>query len=169
VKLRVVYDALAHPRAVYLFDGLDAIEARQETWHEVGEARRILNMFLTFLDETRPESLITAVAEHPSLLDDALLRRFDAVIAFALPDSAQALDLLRERLACVDMSEVSWDEVGDHAKGLSQADLVRAAQSAAKRAILHEDGSVSMAVLMTALSELRRHQRVTGFSRVLPR
>lgn len=31
VKLRVIYDAMSHPRTLYLFDGLDAIEARPES------------------------------------------------------------------------------------------------------------------------------------------
>jgi SpoVK/Ycf46/Vps4 family AAA+-type ATPase len=67
---------------VYLFDDLDAIGARQMAVFEfdVVDARRILNTFLPFLDNTQPESLIVAVTDHQSLLDDALLRRFDAVI-----------------------------------------------------------------------------------------
>lgn len=164
VKLRVVYDAMTQPQTVYLFDGLDAIEARPETWHDMGEARRILNMFLSFLDETQPEGLIVAVADHPSLLDDALLRRFDAVIAYYLPDSRQALDLLRQHLSSWNTSAISWNEVGDHAKGLSQAALVRAAKSAAKRAILHGKDSVSAADLITSLGELRGIHHAMGFS-----
>jgi SpoVK/Ycf46/Vps4 family AAA+-type ATPase len=163
-KLRVIFDAMSRPRAACLFDGLDAIEARQETLHDIGEARRILNMFLTFLNDTQPESLIVAVADHPTLLDDALLRRFDAVIAYYLPDSAQALDVLRQHLSSLNTSAVSWTEVGDHVKGVSQAGLVRAAESAAKRAVLDEADSVSTAALITSLGELRRIHRMTGFS-----
>jgi SpoVK/Ycf46/Vps4 family AAA+-type ATPase len=163
-KLRVIFDAMARPRAVCLFDGLDAIEARQTTWHDIGEAGHILNMFLSFLDDTQPESLIVAVADHPTLLDDALLRRFDAVIAYYVPDSAQALDVLRQHLSSLNTSAVSWTEVGDHVKGVSQAGLVRAAESAAKRAVLDEADSVSTAALITSLGELRRIHRMTGFS-----
>ena len=165
VKLRVIYDAMARRRTVYRFEGLDAIEARQHSWEDIGEARRVLNMFLVFLDGTQPESLIVAVAEHASLLDDALLRRFDAVIRCALPDPGQALELLRQRLAAVNTSAVSWHELGDHVEGLSQAALVRAAESAAKRAILHEEGSASTATLVAALGEIREPRRVTGFGR----
>jgi SpoVK/Ycf46/Vps4 family AAA+-type ATPase len=168
VKLRVIFDAMAHPRTVYLFDGLDAIEARQQTSHDIGEARRVLNMFLSFLDATRPESLIATVAEHPALLDDGLLRHFDVVIPHALPDPAQALDLLRRRLGAMNTSEVSWNEVGDHVKGLSQAALVRAAESAAKRAILDDSDALSTTALVTSLGEHRRTHHVTGFGRILP-
>jgi SpoVK/Ycf46/Vps4 family AAA+-type ATPase len=73
-------------------------------------------MFLSFVDETHPDSLIVTAADHASLLDDALFRRFDAVIAYAVPDSAQALDLLRERLGAVHTAAVSWNEVASHVK-----------------------------------------------------
>jgi SpoVK/Ycf46/Vps4 family AAA+-type ATPase len=163
-KLRVIFDAMAHPRTVYLFDDLDAIGERQIFWPDIVDARRVLTMFLSFLDGTQPESLIVAVADHPTVLDDALLSRFDAVIAYYLPDSGQALDLLRRRLCAMNTSAVSWDEVGNHVKGLSQARLVRAAESAAKRAILSGSDSVSTSALITSLRELRRMHHATGFS-----
>ena len=124
-KLRILFDAMARPRAVYLFDDFfdefGAIGAWQMAGSDIVDARRILTMFLSFLDDTQPESLIVAVTDHRSLLDDALLRRFDTVIPYALPDSTQALDLLRHRLAAMNTSAVSWNEIADHVKGLSQA------------------------------------------------
>jgi SpoVK/Ycf46/Vps4 family AAA+-type ATPase len=172
-KLRVIFDAMARPRAVYLFDDFfdefGAIGGWQMAGSDIVDARRILNMFLSFLDDTQPESLVVAVTDHRSLLDDALLRRFDAVIAYYLPDPAQALDVLRRHLSTVNTSAVSWTEVADHVKGLSQAGLVRAAESAAKRAILYDRNSVSTASLLTSLGELRKIRHVTGFSRILPR
>jgi SpoVK/Ycf46/Vps4 family AAA+-type ATPase len=167
-KLRVVFDAMTHSPTVYLFDDFfdefGAIGAWPMAGSDVVDARRILTMFLSFLGNYQPESLIVAVTDHRSLLDDALLRRFDTDIPYTLPDSTQALDLLRRRLDAVDTSAVSWEEVGNHVKGLSQAGLVRAAESTAKRAILSGSDSVSTCALITSLSELRRIHHVTGFS-----
>jgi SpoVK/Ycf46/Vps4 family AAA+-type ATPase len=164
-KLRMVFDAMARPGTAYLFDDLDAIAARQVGGYgfDIIDARRILDMFLSFLDDTQPDSLIVAVTDHRSVLDDALLRRFDAAIAFALPDTAQAIDLLRRRLAAVNTSAVSWEEVGRHVKGLSQAGLVRAAESAAKQTLLNEGESVSTATLTASLVEFGRILHVMGF------
>lgn len=159
-KLRVIFDASVRTRAVYLFDEFDAIGAQRTTGNDVGEARRILNTFLLFLDDTQPESLVVAATNHPALLDTALFRRFDSVIAYALPDSAQALAVLRRRLGGVNTSAVSWDEVDEHVTGLSQAELVRAAEAAAKRAILDGTTSVSTAALVTSLDE--RHSARNG-------
>jgi SpoVK/Ycf46/Vps4 family AAA+-type ATPase len=164
-KLRVIFDAMARARSVCLFDDLDAIGARQMAGlqFDIVEGRRVLNTFLSFLDDIQSESLIVAVADHPSLLDDALLRRFDAIIAYCLPDPAQALDLLRRRLGAMNTSVVSWNEVGDHVKGLSQARLVRAAESAAKRAILDGSDSLSTSALIASLRELGKIHHMTGF------
>lgn len=72
----------------------------------------------------------------------------------------------RRRLAAVDTSEVSWDEVADHVRGLSQAVLTRTAESAAKRAILDEGDTVSTAALIAALCALRGIRHTTGFGRL---
>jgi SpoVK/Ycf46/Vps4 family AAA+-type ATPase len=167
VKLQVIFDAMTHPRAVYLFDDFfddfDAIGAWQMAGEAIVDARRILSMFLSFLDDTQPDSLVVAVTSHRSLLDDALFRRFDAVIPYAPPDPVQALDLLRQRLAPMNTSAVSWNEVGDHVRGLSQAGLVRAAESAAKQAALSSSDSVLTTALVTSLGELREMHHVMGF------
>ena len=164
-KMRVAFDAMAHPRTVYLFDDLDAIAARQIVGYgfDIIDARRILDMFLSFLDDTQPDSVIVAVTDQRSVLDDALLRRFDAAVAFALPDTAHALALLRRRLAAVNTSAVSWEEASNHVKGLSQAQLVRAAESVAKQTILNERESVSTADLVASLTEVGRIRHVMGF------
>ena len=154
-KLRVIFDATVRTRAVYLFDEFDAIGAQRTAGNDVGEARRILNTFLLFLDDTHPGSLVVAATNHPVLLDTALFRRFDSVIAYALPDPAQALGVLHRRLGVVDTSAVSWDEIGEHVASLSQAELVRAAEAAAKRAILDGTTSVSTAALVMSLDERR--------------
>ncbi len=154
-KLRTIFDATARTRAVYLFDEFDALGAQRTAGNDVGEARRILNTFLLFLDDTQPESLVVAATNHPGLLDTALFRRFDAVVAYALPSSVEAVDVLRRRLAAMDTSAVSWEEVADHVNELSQAELVRAAESAAKRAILYESDSVQTSGLVAALDERR--------------
>ena len=154
-KLRTIFDATARTRAVYLFDEFDALGAQRTAGNDVGEARRILNTFLLFLDDTQPESLVVAATNHPALLDKALFRRFDAVITYALPSSVEAVDVLRRRLAAMDTSAISWEEVSDHVNELSQAELVRAAEAAAKRAILDENDSVQTSDLTIALDERR--------------
>lgn len=152
-KLRVLFDAAAEQRAVYLFDEFDALGG-DRAGNDVGEARRILNSFLVFLEQASAESIVVAATNHRSILDRALFRRFDMVIVYELPDAAQATGVMKARLGPL-AKGVRWAGVAKAAAGLSHADLVKAAEAAAKRAIMHGAGRVVAADLTSAL-ETRR-------------
>jgi SpoVK/Ycf46/Vps4 family AAA+-type ATPase len=155
-KLRLVFDAVASTRGVYLFDEFDALGAQRTAGNDVGEIRRILNSFLQFLEDASASSLVVAATNHPQLLDRALFRRFDEVIEFEQPDRRAAVELIKRRLSLLDASNVDWVVVGERASGLSHADVVRAAEAAAKAALLGEDGLLSTAALVAALDDRRR-------------
>jgi AAA+ superfamily predicted ATPase len=156
-KLRLLFDAAASTRGVYLFDEFDAIGADRNATNDVGEARRVLNSFLQFLEHASPTSIIVAATNHPRMLDKALFRRFDQVIEYELPDEPAATAVMRNRLVLLDTSEVQWPELGSETRGLSHADVVRAAEAAAKQALLEGRERVSTEDLRTALLERRRH------------
>jgi hypothetical protein len=59
-KLRLIFDAVRTARGIYLFDEIDALAAARGTENDVGEARRILNSFLQFLDEDTGPSIVIA-------------------------------------------------------------------------------------------------------------
>jgi SpoVK/Ycf46/Vps4 family AAA+-type ATPase len=152
-KLRLVFDAVAQTRAVYLFDEFDALGAQRAAGNDVGEARRILNSFLLFLDEAPSESLVVAATNHHEILDRALFRRFDLVIPYETPTPEQAVEVMRRRLAGMDTSAVRWPSVTERVVGLSHAELVKAAESAAKKAILGGADVIDDRLLLDALSE----------------
>lgn len=60
---------------------------------------------------------------------------------------------MRRRLAGMDTGTLRWDAVTDSASGLSHAELVKAAESAAKRAILTGRDTVDETLLLEALTE----------------
>lgn len=152
-KLRVLFDAAASQRAVYLFDEFDAIGG-DRAGNDVGEARRILNSFLLFIESVGPESIVVAATNHRSILDRALYRRFDLVLSYALPSSEQSVAVLRSRLGTLGQ-KLGWTTVAKHTDGLSHAELVRAAETAAKRALLSGKKRVLTAQLVDALKERR--------------
>lgn len=155
-KLRLVFDAVAQTRGVYLFDEFDAIGARRGTENDVGEARRILNSFLQFLDEDESESLIVCTTNHPELLDRALFRRFHVLIEYALPDKLLIIETLKTRLLTFDTTSIDWDDVADAAVGLSNADLIRAAEDAARLSVLDRRQALNTASLIMAVLERRK-------------
>lgn len=158
-KLRSVFDAMADTRGVYLFDEFDAIGARRSSSNDVGEIRRVLNSFLQFLEQDESSSLVIAATNHPELLDPALFRRFDDVIEYALPEPELAHRIVEARLATFDTDALDWSALTDAAAGLSQAEIARAADEAAKSAVLEGHTRISTAELLDSLSERRRATR----------
>jgi SpoVK/Ycf46/Vps4 family AAA+-type ATPase len=152
-KLRLVFDAMPGTRGVYFFDEFDAIGARRAARNDVGEIRRVLNSFLQFLEKDDSDSLIIAATNHPELLDPALFRRFDDVIEYALPDEEIALRILKSRLSTFKTNGIEWDVTIKAGAGLSQAEFSRAAEEAAKRAVLADRKTVTNNDLAAAIAE----------------
>jgi SpoVK/Ycf46/Vps4 family AAA+-type ATPase len=155
-KLRLVFDAMHATRGVYFFDEFDAIGARRGERQDVGEIRRVLNSFLQFLEQDESHGLIIAATNHPELLDKALFRRFDDVIEYAVPDEGLAEALLRARLDRFDTRGLAWSEAAQQSVDLSQAEIVRAADDAAKSTLLRNGKRITSETLLEALTERRR-------------
>lgn len=156
-KLRVIFDAMTTTPGVYFFDEFDAIGAKRTSTHDVGEIRRVLNSFLQFVENDKSLGIIIAATNHPELLDRALFRRFDDVLEYHLPDATTALAIIQRRLASFQIDDFNWEEITAELEGLSQADFARAADDAAKQAILNHTDRIQTTNLIAAL-----HERRTG-------
>lgn len=152
-KLRLVFDAVAERRAVYLFDEFDGLGA-DRGGNDIGEAWRILNSFLVFLDEAGTDSLVLAATNHRASLDKALFRRFDAVLTYELPDARQAIAVMKSRLGSL-AAGTSMAKLGEHTEGLSHAELVKAAVTAAKSVLMRGESRVRREDLVAALNARR--------------
>lgn len=152
-QLKLIFDAMLVTRGVYFFDEFDAIGSQRASVDDVGEIRRVLNSCLQFLENDDSQSLIIAATNHPDLLDKALFRRFDDVIEYELPNPEVAYKLLKTRLAPFDTEWQNWQHIIESANGLSQAELVRAADEAAKVAVISEQDSISEENMITAILE----------------
>lgn len=155
-KLRLVFNQIAQMRGVYLFDEFDAIGGKRGITNDVGEIRRVLNSFLQFLEEENAtDSVIVAATNHPELLDRALVRRFDEIIEYGLPDPSGVKAMILNRLSRSVGKSIAWDKITPLAEGLSQAELARVADEATKEAILSGKKSVSTNDIVVALNARR--------------
>jgi len=158
-KLRLVFEAIAETRGVYLFDEFDALGTQRGTGNDVGEIRRVLNSILQFLELDDSDSLVIGATNHVGLLDQALFRRFDAVFEYDLPTRDIAVEVMKARLALLETSAVDWDVAISNADGLSHGELTRACEQAAKRALLEETTALETEGLIAALDERRMMRR----------
>lgn len=161
-KLRAIFDETAKRRGVYLFDEFDAVGGQRVATNDVAEMRRVLNSFLQFMEEgNSTDSVIICSTNHPSLLDRALLRRYDQVLEFDAPTEAQVQKLISSNIAPVKAQRLAWKKVYAAAEGLSQAEIVRAVDDAVKTAILDEKSLVTTDDIVDRLQE--RHMMRTAF------
>lgn len=152
-KLRQVFEALAHTRGVYLFDEFDSIGSARGLNNDVGEIRPIVNSFLQMVEQDDFDSLVIAATNHVDILDRALFRRFDDVIEYHLPNSAQIVEALKVKLSTVKTERIQWTKAAIAAQGLSFADIARACEDAIKDTIIQEQPLVTYAELMAAIRE----------------
>lgn len=153
-KLRLLFDQVNQTRGVYLLDEFDAIGSRRSDTNDVGEIRRVLNSVLTFMEEPNStDSLVIAATNHPEILDKALARRFDEIIEYDMPDADAARKILSQRLGKFKLKTNQWLEVAPLTEGLSQGELVRAADSVIKDAILEGSSSLSVEALKLSLHD----------------
>ena len=159
-KLRMVFDAIKTTRGVYLFDEIDALASSRGNENDIGEARRVLNSFLQFLDEDTGPSIIIATTNLPELLDRAVLRRFDLVLSYDLPNGDAIEKAMRRRLHGFDVGAIDWNQIAGCADGLSTADVIAAAEDAARRAVILDSGAIETSAVVASLERRRSLQGI---------
>jgi SpoVK/Ycf46/Vps4 family AAA+-type ATPase len=161
-KLRLIFDETAKRRGVYLFDEFDAVGGHRAATNDVAEMRRVLNSFLQFMEEDNStDSLIICSTNYPSLLDRALLRRYDQVLEFDSPTSVQIKQLINANIVPMKISRPVWKTIVHAAEGLSQSEIVRAADDAVKTAILDQRNHLTTENIVGRLQE--RHAMRMAF------
>lgn len=129
INLRAALDFAKSTRCVLLLDEIDAIAKRRSDDSDVGELKRLVTVILQEVDEWPASGLLLAATNHPELIDPALWRRFDLVIEFGLPDSAQIKSALRRFLGPDYPSFERWADILAFAfAGESFSDIERVVQ-----------------------------------------
>jgi SpoVK/Ycf46/Vps4 family AAA+-type ATPase len=154
-KLRVIFETVNKSRAVYLFDEFDSIGYTRDFTGDVGEMRRLLNSFLTFIEKLSSNSLVIAATNHGNRLDKALYRRFDDLIEFGLPEETHIWETVRARLTGMPQTKLNRSRILKAARGLSYAEITRAAEEAVKEMLLRDIKSLTTPMLVKCLTERR--------------
>jgi len=161
-KLRLIFDETARRRGVYLFDEFDAVGGQRTATNDVAEMRRVLNSFLQFMEEgNSTDSVVICSTNHPSLLDRALLRRYDQVLEFDTPTSMQIKQLITANVGPMNILKPAWKKIIHAAESLSQSEIVRAVDDAVKTAILDQRKQLTTENIVDRLQE--RHAMRTAF------
>lgn len=156
-NLRIVFETAKERPCVLLLDECDFIARSRTNSKDIGEVSRIVNSLLTLMEEYDAPGLLVATTNVEDSLDAALFRRFDDVFLVPLPGASEIENLLKLTLSAVPVAEnVDWASLVQSLSGASAAMVVKAAQDAAKSAVLAGQKLITATHLATAIAELKR-------------
>jgi SpoVK/Ycf46/Vps4 family AAA+-type ATPase len=138
-KLAKVFEHVRDVPAVYLFDEFDAIGAERASsdGSSAGaEMRRVVNSLLMFIEDDRSESLIVAATNHDQMLDGAIFRRFDELIAFTPLGMDELVALTDRSLHGFETVGIDFEEILAACPHLGHADLCAALERVRKDYVL---------------------------------
>jgi SpoVK/Ycf46/Vps4 family AAA+-type ATPase len=159
INLCTIFTAAKEFPCVLLLDECDFIARSRTNTKDIGEASRIVNSLLQLMEDYDAPGLLVATTNIESSLDSALFRRFDEVFYVPLPSAEEIRKLLSMTLSAVRLAEmINWERIVEQLSGASAAMVVKAAQDAAKAAVLGEKKGVTEAHLLRAVAELRRSE-----------
>ena len=154
-NLRTLFVAAKERPCVLLLDECDFIARSRVNSNDIGEASRIVNSLLQLMEEYDAPGLLVATTNIESSLDNALFRRFDEVFLVPLPGPEEIEKLLHMTLSAIKVSDtIHWHNLVAQLRGAPAAMVVKAAQDAAKTAVLGGQQIVTESYLRDAIAEL---------------
>lgn len=157
-NLRSIFSAAREKPCVLLLDECDFIARSRTASKDIGEVSRIVNSLLQLMEEYDAPGLLVATTNVESALDPALFRRFDDVFSIPQPGPTEIEKLLHMTLSTVRFEQpIHWNLLIAKLSGSSAAMVVKAAQDAAKAAVLAGGKLLTHAMLVQAIEELQRH------------
>lgn len=158
-NLRKVFTFIQSSPVVALFDEFDALGKERADAAEHGELKRVVNTFLQMLDGFSGQSLIIAATNHENILDSAIWRRFEDVLAFEYPNATQIKSLLEVKLRGVRREFEYTKQVIDFFKNTSHADIERILKRAIKDMLLDGQEFLKLEHLKNALDNEKARKK----------
>lgn len=153
-NLRTLFlDAKSRP-CVLLLDECDFIARSRGGRNDIGEASRLVNSLLQEMEDYSGKGILVATTNVQEALDPALFRRFDDAFHIPLPGPQEIDKLLRLTLSAIRVQRTDWAQLVRRLKGAPAAFVVKAAQDAAKAAVLSGGTIVTESHLLEAIAEL---------------
>lgn len=123
---------------IIFLDEFDSLGKVRDYSQDHGEMKRVVNTILQLFDYLPQSTIVIAATNQKDMIDDALLRRFDNVIEFALPtekDIKKLVDLTLQNGKFVFDSKVKANQIIKESFGLSYYSIQKSLINAIKRSL----------------------------------
>lgn len=97
-NLAKIFRRAASEDCIIFIDEFDTLGKVRDYSQDHGEMKRVVNTILQLFDYLPQESIVIAATNHATMIDDALLRRFDLKVHLGLPDNRHINELIEKNL-----------------------------------------------------------------------
>jgi SpoVK/Ycf46/Vps4 family AAA+-type ATPase len=137
-NLAEVLQAAKQIPSVVFLDELDAYARRRSDASDVAEPKRLVNTLLLELDRWPERSVLIAATNELSVIDEAVLRRFQMQVQFPMPTAAARASIISVALRRADrtLPESLITSVAATTEGRSGSEISEITMSALRRSII---------------------------------
>lgn len=131
---------------IIFLDEFDSIGKIRDYSQDHGEMKRVVNTILQLFDYLPQNSIVIAATNQKDMLDDALLRRFDNIITFNLPNEKEIKELINLTLKDGKFSFKNKTEANKlikDCKGLSYYSIQKTLITAIKKSLFASENNYS--------------------------
>jgi AAA+ superfamily predicted ATPase len=93
-NLSKIFKKAALDDCIIFLDEFDSLGKVRDYSQDHGEMKRVVNTILQLFDYLPQSSIVIAATNQKEMLDEALLRRFDNIIEFTLPNENEVNELV---------------------------------------------------------------------------
>ncbi|WP_394746938.1 AAA family ATPase [Spongiimicrobium salis] len=97
-NIATLFQKAAQQKSILFLDEFDSLGAMRDTGNtDSGEMRRVVNTLIQCMDYLHEDAILIAATNTVTMLDQALLRRFQLKVGFTMPDQ-QVLDSYYDKM-----------------------------------------------------------------------
>jgi len=143
-NLSKIFKQAALDNSIIFLDEFDSLGKVRDYNQDHGEMKRVVNTILQLFDYLPQSSIVIAATNQREMLDDALLRRFDNIIGFSLPNKDEIKSLIELTLKSGGFSfdkKTIANKIIIESVGLSYYSIQKTLITAIKRSLFSEKSS----------------------------
>lgn len=137
-NLSKIFKKAATEDCIIFLDEFDSLGKIRDYSQDHGEMKRVVNTILQLFDYLPQSSIVIAATNQKDMLDDAILRRFDNIIGFELPnegDIKKLIDLVLQNGNFKFDNKSAANRIIKNALGLSYYSIQKTLITAIKRTL----------------------------------
>ena len=160
-NIRKVFDFASRQECILFLDEFDVIAKVRDDKNETGELKRVVNSLIQNIDIFSRDSIVIAATNHHELLDPAIWRRFNRVLAVEKPSEEDIAKIINSYVLAgnvkIELSDKNVSSVAAALAGLSHADVKTVLNNAIKNSLINDSDTVSMIDILRETYLFRNH------------